>query len=141
MKRRYLVIALVFLTGLATTLPALPAESSMEQSRAVDVVVCLDTSGSMRDLLDSARARLWDVVNELARMKPTPLLRVGLLSFGSDKSTPEKGWVINHLDLTDDLDGVYAELASLTIGGGERGCSDFGLRRRCAQGIQSEILA
>ena len=110
--KRHLMITLAILIGLAAPLPALP-------SQAVDVVICLDTSGSMKDLLDSARARLWDVVNELARMKPTPSLRVGLLSFGSEKSTPDKGWVIHHLDLTDDLDSVYAELAALTIGGGE----------------------
>jgi hypothetical protein len=118
-KRHYLTIVLAILTSLTTLLSAQPTESTPAQSRAVDVVICLDTSGSMEDLLDSARARLWDVVNELAKMKPTPLLRVGLLSFGSDKSTSDKGWIINHLDLTNDLDAVYAELAALTIGGSE----------------------
>ena len=90
-----------------------------DETRPVDVVICLDTSGSMKDLLDSARARVWDIVNEFARMKPTPELRVGLMSYGTEKSTEDEGWIIPHLDLTDDLDTVYAELMSLTIGGGD----------------------
>ena len=90
-----------------------------DETRAVDVVICLDTSGSMENLLDSARARLWDVVNELARLSPTPELRVGLLTFGTDESSAPHGWIVEQLDLTDDLDTVYAEMMSLTTAGSE----------------------
>jgi hypothetical protein len=89
-----------------------------DETRPVDVVICIDTSGSMEDLLDSTRARIWDVVNELARMKPTPELRVGLLSYGTEQATENEGWIVHHLDLTEELDSVYAELMNLTIGGG-----------------------
>ncbi len=97
--------------------PTNAAPPPPRQTRAVDVVICLDTSGSMENLLDSTRARVWDVVNELARMKPTPELRVGLLNFGTDKATQEAGFIVRRIDLTDDLDAVYAELMALTIGG------------------------
>jgi len=105
------------LTALATLLLALTT-SIAQETRPVDVVVMLDTSGSMENLLDATRARVWDVVNELGRMKPTPELRVGLVSFGTDKATEDQGFIIQHLDLTDELDEVYAELMGLTIGGG-----------------------
>jgi len=105
------------LTALATLLLTLTM-SIAQETRPVDVVVILDTSGSMQDLLDAARARVWDVVNELGRMKPTPELRVGLVSFGTDLATEEQGFIVQHLDLSDDLDQVYAELMGLTIGGG-----------------------
>ena len=105
------------LTALATLLMGLTT-SIAQETRPVDVVVMLDTSGSMENLLDATRARVWDVVNELGRMKPTPELRVGLVSFGTDKATEEQGFIILHLDLTGDLDEVYAELMALTIGGG-----------------------
>ena len=88
------------------------------ETRAVDVVICLDTSWSMEDLL-APPGRIWDVVNELANMKPTPELRVGLLSFGSDQATEREGWIVQHLDLSDELDTVYSELMSLEIGGRE----------------------
>jgi len=90
-----------------------------EATRPVDVVICVDVSGSMQDLLDSARARVWDIVNQLSGMRPTPELRVGLLSYGTHDSTAENGWISLRLDLTDDLDSVYAELMALTIGGGD----------------------
>ena len=105
------------LTALATLLMTLTT-SIAQETRPVDVVVMLDTSGSMENLLDATRARVWDVVNELGRMKPTPELRVGLVSFGTDKATEDQGFIIQHLDLTDELDEVYAELMGLTIGGG-----------------------
>ena len=90
-----------------------------EESRAVDVVICLDTSGSMEGLMDAARARVWDVVAELSRMKPTPELRVGLLTFGTEEGGQDAGWIVAHADLTDDLDAVYASLMGLTVDGGE----------------------
>ena len=105
------------LTALATLLLTLTT-SIAQETRPVDVVVMLDTSGSMENLLDATRARVWDVVNELGRMKPTPELRVGLVSFGTDKATEDQGFIIQHLDLTGELDEVYAELMGLTIGGG-----------------------
>jgi hypothetical protein len=101
-----------------TVLLAVTTTLSSQETRPVDVVVVLDTSGSMEGLLDATRARLWDVVNELGRMQPTPELRVGLISFGTDKATEDDGFIIQHLDLTDELDSVYAELMELTVGGG-----------------------
>ena len=118
--RRPVTVALALAALALFSAPGLSGgKMPCDATRAVDVVICLDVSGSMQDLLDSARARVWDVVNELARMKPTPELRVGLLSYGTDKSVADDGWIDVHLDLTDDLDGVYAELMALTIGGHE----------------------
>ena len=78
--RRHFRPFLRVILGLALIVPTI-ADDVLANSvfsdeiRAVDVVLCLDTSGSMENLLDSARARLWDVVNELARLTPTPRLR------------------------------------------------------------------
>ncbi len=109
---RIVSLVLAALLAATTTLPA-------QETRPVDVVVVLDTSGSMENLLDATRARLWDVVNELGRMQPTPELRVGLISFGTEKATEDDGFIIQHVDLTDELDEAYAELMELTIGGGD----------------------
>ncbi len=88
--------------------------------RPIDVVICLDTSGSMEGLINSARAKLWDIVNEYSRVKPTPRLRVGLLTYGSPQgSSAHRGWIIRQSDLTTDLDGVYAKLMALSTSGGD----------------------
>ncbi|MGB0716184.1 MAG: VWA domain-containing protein [Phycisphaerae bacterium] len=86
----------------------------------VDIVICLDTSGSMTALIDSARAQLWEIVNEFAQAKPVPVLRVGLLTYGSpNNSNAANGWVVRQIGLSSDLDAVYAKMMGMTTNGGE----------------------
>ena len=47
----------------------------------------------MDGLIESAKNKLWDIVNELARIKPTPNLRVALYSYGHNTYDPKAGWV------------------------------------------------
>jgi hypothetical protein len=95
-------------------------DAAERQEKPVDMVICLDTSGSMTALIDSARGRIWDIVTELSKATPTPRLRVGLLTYGTpDTSTAEKGWVVRQIDLTDDLDAFYAKMMALTTSGGD----------------------
>jgi hypothetical protein len=84
----------------------------------VDVVICLDVSNSMDGLIASAKVKLWDVVNDLAKIKPTPRLRVGLYSYGNDGYDAKVGWVRKDLDLSTDLDMLYKKLNALTTNGG-----------------------
>jgi hypothetical protein len=84
----------------------------------VDIVIALDTSGSMSGLINSARQKLWDIVNEVAKAQPTPKLRVGLVTFGS-QGTEKDGYVIVRSDLTTDLDTIYSKLFELSTWGGE----------------------
>jgi hypothetical protein len=89
------------------------AEVKARPTPAIDVVLCLDVSSSMNDLVDSARVKLWDLVNELATVKPAPRLRVGLYSYGNRDYDARTGWVRKEVDLTGDLDTVYKKLNSL----------------------------
>ncbi len=91
-------------------------------SKIVQVALCLDTSSSMDGLIDSAKRKLWDVVNDLARAKPTPDLRVALYSYGNNAYAPATGWVRQEIDLTADLDRVAEKLSALratTVRGGD----------------------
>ncbi len=88
--------------------------------RDVDIVLCLDTSGSMEGLLDSARSRLWDIVNRVSEKEPNARLRVALITFGSPGVANEgTGFVAVRTDLTDDLDALYGQIMSLSTAGGE----------------------
>ncbi|MEW6743958.1 MAG: vWA domain-containing protein [Planctomycetota bacterium] len=100
--------------------PATPAAATMPPAgeRAVDLVLCLDTSGSMQGLIDAARQKLWAIVNDLALAKPTPRLRVALLTYGNDGHPAEVGWVKIETPLTDDLDLVSRRLFEQTTNGG-----------------------
>jgi hypothetical protein len=84
----------------------------------IDVAIALDTSGSMQGLIDTARLRLWEIVNDLHGAEPAPTLRVALLTFGNGKSDPKAGWVKVESDLTEDLDRVSERLFELTSEGG-----------------------
>ncbi|MFO0962563.1 MAG: vWA domain-containing protein [Phycisphaerales bacterium] len=86
--------------------------------RTVEIAICLDTSGSMDGLIDAARARIWDIVNDLAKATPAPKLRVALLNYGNDGHNPEMGWTSIDTDFTEDLDMVSAKLFGLHTNGG-----------------------
>lgn len=117
--RRLLTAALVVAAAalLSRTGAADPPKAAA--GKTIDVALCLDVSGSMGGLIDSAKNKLWDIVNELAKAKPTPTLRVALYSFGHTTYDPNKGWVRKELDLTTDLDELYQKLFALTIDGGD----------------------
>ena len=114
MKRSVLAFAAAAVVGLFPA--AVPAADP--KPKDIDLVLCLDVSNSMDGLIDSAKIKLWDVVNELAKVKPTPNLRVALYSYGHNSYPRENGWVRKDLDLTTDLDEVYAKLTALKTNGG-----------------------
>src|SRR5436190_3797574 len=113
----------LLLLGAALALGALapPARAADKTKKTadIDVVICLDVSNSMDGLIASAKVKLWDIVNDLGKIKPTPNLRVGLYSYGHNNYPAARGWVRKELDLTTDLDGVYQKLNGLTTFGGE----------------------
>jgi von Willebrand factor type A domain len=98
--------------------PQPPIQQATNGAKKVDLVIALDTSSSMDGLIDSARQKLWDVVNLLAHAKPTPVLRVGLVSYGNDGYDARKGWVRKDAELTTNLDDVYEKLFALRTNGG-----------------------
>jgi hypothetical protein len=113
-------IATLALLGLAVGLfivAPLPAAPAPEKGQAVDVAICLDVSGSMGGLIESAKLKLWDIVNDLGRAKPAPRLRVALYSYGGGGYAANAGWVHKEIDLTEDLDAVYQKLNVLRASG------------------------
>src|SRR6476619_1382750 len=99
------VLALLPLLSVAAPPAAAP--------KPVDVVLCLDTSNSMDGLIDSAKRKLWAVVNDLAKVEPTPALRVALYSYGNNTYDASKGWVRREVELTTDLDEIYKRVNGL----------------------------
>ena len=73
----------------------------------------------MEHLIDSAKQKLWDIVNDLAKVQPTPNLRVALYSYGATNYDAAKGWVKKDLDFVDDLDLVFKRLFEYRTNGGD----------------------
>jgi hypothetical protein len=88
-----------------------------EEYESIDVAICLDTSQSMQKLIDAARIKLWEIVNDLALAEPMPRLRVALITYGARPRTEDDGWVRVHTPLTEDLDLVSQRLFELKTSG------------------------
>lgn len=80
----------------------------------VEVVFCLDTTGSMGGLIEGAKQKIWSIANQITQGKPTPKLSIGLVGY-RDKGDEYVTKVVN---FSDDLDAVYEKLTAFTAGGG-----------------------
>src|SRR5204863_2364258 len=111
MLRKLLLLAVLF--GLAAPLSAEDRKPAVKKPK-VEVVFCLDTTGSMGGLIEGAKAKIWSICNQIAGGKPTPDLKVGLVAF-RDRGDE---YVTKVFDLTDDLDAVYSDLKKFVAAGG-----------------------
>lgn len=94
-------------------------ESKMQpDTQPVDLVLALDVSNSMSGLIDSAKQRLWDVVNEFNQAQPQPDLRVSVISYGNPTYGQSTGYVRIDQPLTRDLDAVNQALFGFRTKGG-----------------------
>jgi len=80
----------------------------------VDVVFVLDTTGSMGGLIQTAKDKIWSIATTMASAQPTPQIRIGLVAY-RDRGDQ---YVTRVVDLSDDLDSVYATLMDFQAGGG-----------------------
>src|SRR4051812_15644493 len=74
-------LAVLSLAGLALPLSQGAAPPVRGPKPKVEVVFCLDTTGSMTGLIDGAKAKIWAICNQIAGGKPTPDLKVGLVAY------------------------------------------------------------
>ncbi len=119
MNRVSMFCSLTLATALVAQAPSPSPSPAPAPPRPVDLAICLDISGSMDGLLHAARQNLWAVVNDLATLRPTPRLRVALLTFGCSAHSADSGWVKLETGFTSDLDLVSQRLFALTTNGGE----------------------
>lgn len=104
------LLALAFLPSAQAGEPGKKQEARPE----VEVVFCLDTTGSMGGLINAAKQKIWAISNQIAAGKPTPRVKVGLVAY-RDRGDE---YVTKVFDLTDDLDAIHGHLMSFKAQGG-----------------------
>lgn len=109
------VPTLAMLAGLPLVAPAAPQPAAKKPQ--VEVVFCLDTTGSMGGLIEGAKNKIWSICNQIAGAKPAPLLKVGLVAY-RDKGD---AYVTQVHDLSDDLDAIHGHLRTFAARGGGDG--------------------
>jgi Mg-chelatase subunit ChlD len=93
---------------------AAPAARAADKKPRVEVVFCLDTTGSMGGLIEGAKQKIWAICNQIANGKPTPDLKVGLVAF-RDKGD---AYITKVIPMTDDLDQIHSHLKTFKAEGG-----------------------
>ena len=130
MKSKLIALALfAFTTATVALLPAYQSVGSItpndppfvnplanEQSR-IDVVFVLDTTGSMSGLIQAAREKIWSIATTMASAQHAPEIRVGLVAY-RDRGD---AYVTRVVDLSSDLDSMYATLMDFQAAGGGDG--------------------
>lgn len=122
MKKPMLGIAVFLLTiGVIAFHPSINARTinagdglTYTNRPVVDVVFVLDTTGSMSGLIQTAKEKIWSIATTMASAQPAPEIRIGLVAY-RDRGD---AYVTKTVDLSSDLDSVYAALMDFQADGG-----------------------
>ena len=96
----------------------IPPEVLQTQTQPrIDVVFTLDTTGSMSGLIAAAKEKIWSIATTMAQADPAPEIRMGLVAY-RDRGD---AYVTRIVDLSPDLDSMYARLMEFRAGGGGDG--------------------
>jgi Mg-chelatase subunit ChlD len=109
---KYLCLGLILAATGSWSLADEPVQKT--ERPEVEVVFCLDTTGSMSGLIDAAKKKIWAISNQIVSGTPTPKVKVGLLAY-RDRGDE---YITKIVPLTDDLDAIHTQLMSFRAAGG-----------------------
>jgi Mg-chelatase subunit ChlD len=112
MSFRTLTLGLTALFGLVAVGRA--DEPAKQARPEVEVVFCLDTTGSMGGLIKAAKQKIWAISNQIASGTPTPRVKIGLVAYRDRGDV----YVTKVFDLTEDLDAIHGHLMGFQAQGG-----------------------
>jgi len=136
-KKRLLSVLLLSSSAVYATKPVLPdiliptkhsQQKTIEMSKfvrsgpTIQVAILLDTSGSMDGLIQQAKSKIWNIINELSKANKSNkdvTLQVGLFEYGKQSISKHEGFLQMLLPLGNDLDLLSEKLFSLRTDGGE----------------------
>lgn len=87
--------------------------TSSRQRETIDIVFCLDLSGSTNGLIDDVRERMWEVINQVNSYRPAPEFRIGVVGFSRPSFGAKNSYVKVLQNLTSDFDLLAHELYKL----------------------------
>jgi hypothetical protein len=113
----YALLALGLVAGgLWAQEATVPPQSGPAAAPQIEVCFVLDTTGSMTGLIEGAKAKIWSIANQMIAARKTPKLKIALVAY-RDRGDE---YVTKVLDLSEDLDTVYAQLREFrAVGGGD----------------------
>jgi hypothetical protein len=119
----------LFLLGPAFSKPhdidPIDSPKSKISKRKIQLVILFDTSNSMDGLLEQAKSRLWEIVNETSGLRHSgqiPIFEIAMYDYGNVGIRENLNYVRKQLDFTTDLDMVSKKLFGLRTNGGSEFC-------------------
>jgi len=91
-----------------------PIQHHVTANPKIDVVFVLDTTGSMSGLIQTAKEKIWSIATTMASAQQAPEIRIGLVAYRDRGDS----YVTKVVDLSSDLDTVYATLMDFEADGG-----------------------
>jgi len=127
MKTKIIALALFATTAIgvavfpsiqqAQALTTVKTHTTAIQNHRIEVVFILDTTSSMSGLIEAAKEKIWSIATTMASAEQTPDIRMGLVAFRDRGDS----YVTRVLDLSQDLDSMYASLMDFRAQGGGDG--------------------
>ena len=124
MKPKILALTLIIIsaTGIALfpslnsakTITNIETPGSAQQNHRIEVVFVLDTTSSMSGLIQAAKEKIWSIASTMASAQQNPDIKIGLVAFRDRGDT----YVTKILNLSTDLDSMYAKLMDFRAQGG-----------------------
>ncbi len=93
--------------------------------RKIQVAILFDTSNSMDGLIEQAKSRIWNIVNDLGALRyegQIPTVEIGLYEYGNDNIRNNNVYIRQLLPLSTDLDAISEKLFGLSTNGGSEYC-------------------
>ena len=98
----------------STTQIAEHGSASIEQAATIELVFALDTTSSMGGMIAAAKDKIWSIASTAASTHQNAQVRIGLVAF-RDRGD---AYVTQVIDLSTDLDSMYARLMAFQAQGG-----------------------
>jgi Mg-chelatase subunit ChlD len=110
------LVSTIFSLGLMAfaSTAAIAATQATDVER-VEVVFVLDTTGSMGDLIDGAKRKIWSIANTIVEQNPDADVAMGLIGF-RDRGD---AYVVKTHQMTEDLQSLYGRLVKFEADGGD----------------------
>ncbi len=107
------------ITGLATTAAIFSYNftvfaDNIDGRERIEVAFVLDTTGSMVDLIDGAKRKIWSIANTIVDIHPSAEINMALIGYrdiGDD-------YVLKTYDMSTDIQGLYGNLIRFQADGG-----------------------
>jgi hypothetical protein len=111
MRTKLLCILLILATAVSRS--SAPGTAVEGYGPPVDIVFCLDLSGSTNGIVDRMRSHIWDYVHLFSGCIPKADFRIGFVGFARPSFGKDNYYIKVISDLTHDIEGLTHELIKM----------------------------